>query len=332
MSKRVAFITELDFESKIPVNNDNMRTEFAWMYALDADHYNIHSYEKVKGYDLVVILLPQGKVMVDCHGIELKRDMIDKLSHILFTDFVSYLKKHNSLVANMQEGPTWLFNEYDIESQFRYYQVLSECDILFTHNEYDKRWYKGLFPDKSVCVMPTLLIEHLISNIPTITTDKTIIGGNFARWYGGFQSFAVAHEFENEIWVHSSHATRTNEKMITGLNHLPRLSWYNWMRFLSTTKYAVHLMPTVAAGTFSLNCAYFGIPCIGNKDVDTQRLCHPLLSVDVNDIESARHLAKKLKTNEDFYMECSRYAKESYRKNYDIVVWKEKVQEAVYGR
>ena len=67
------------------------------------------------------------------------------------------------------------------------------------------------------------------------------------------------------------------------------------MSALSTFKYAVHLMPTIAAGTFSLNCAYFGIPCIGNKKVDTQRLCHPELSVDVEDVEKARTLAKMLK-------------------------------------
>lgn len=331
MSKRVAFLTELDFESKVPVNNNNMRTEFAWMYALDADHYNIYSYKKVKGYDLVIILLPQGKVMVDCHGVELERETFDKLSPMLFTDFIPYLKENNGLVANMQEGPAWLFNEYTIESQFRYYHVLSECDILLAHNEYDKTWYKGLFPDKPVHVMPTLLIEHLISDIPVVTTDKTIVGGNFARWYGGFQSFVVAHEFENEIWVQTSHATRTNETMITGINHLPRVSWQNWMKFLSTMKYAVHLMPTVAAGTFSLNCAYFGIPCIGNKNVDTQRLCHPLLSVDVDDVESARHLARQLKTNKDFYTECSEYSKQSYRNNYDIVVWKNKLQEILHG-
>jgi len=44
-------------------------------------------------------------------------------------------------------------------------------------------------------------------------------------------------------------------------------------------------MLTIAAGTFSLNCAYFGIPCIGNEKVDTQRLCFPELSVDVENIE-----------------------------------------------
>ena len=89
------------------------------------------------------------------------------------------------------------------------------------------------------------------------------------------------------------------------------------MKALSTFKYAVHLMPTVAAGTFSLNCAYFGIPCIGNELVDTQRLCHPDLSVNVEDVEKARILANKLKEDKEFYNLCSSKAKSLYRQIYD---------------
>jgi hypothetical protein len=97
------------------------------------------------------------------------------------------------------------------------------------------------------------------------------------------------------------------------------------MHQLSTFKYAIHLMPTVAAGTFSLNCAYFGIPCIGNQRVDTQRLCHPALSVDVNDLESARKLAIRLRDDHDFYDECSKTALENYKKYYNIDIWKSKI-------
>ena len=38
---KIAFFTEMGFGGKIPRNHDNMRTEFAWMCALNADH---HSY------------------------------------------------------------------------------------------------------------------------------------------------------------------------------------------------------------------------------------------------------------------------------------------------
>jgi hypothetical protein len=81
-------------------------------------------------------------------------------------------------------------------------------------------------------------------------------------------------------------------------------------------------MPTVAAGTFSLNCAYFGIPCIGNKKVDTQRICFPELSFDSEDVFNARSISRQLKTNEEFYNKCSQIAKENYKKYYNIDIWK----------
>jgi hypothetical protein len=84
-------------------------------------------------------------------------------------------------------------------------------------------------------------------------------------------------------------------------------------------------MPTIAAGTFSLNCAYFGIPCIGNYKVDTQRICHPDLSVDVEDVNKATELALLLKNDTDFYNQCSLNAKKLYRENYDIKIWRDKI-------
>jgi hypothetical protein len=135
----------------------------------------------------------------------------------------------------------------------------------------------------------------------------------------------VADEFGVEKWTQESHAKRENEDSIDDLNHLPRISWIEWMNTLSTFKYAVHLMPTIAAGTFSLNCAYFGIPCIGNEKVDTQRICHPDLAIDVDDVEKARILANKLKIDSKFYNECSKKAKNNYHIHYGIDKYKEKI-------
>ena len=50
---KVAFITEMGFEGKIPSTHTNMRTEFAWMNALNADHFCIHNLSHVKDYEHV---------------------------------------------------------------------------------------------------------------------------------------------------------------------------------------------------------------------------------------------------------------------------------------
>ena len=39
---KIAFFTEMGFQGKISRTHENMRVEFAWMCALEADHWNIN--------------------------------------------------------------------------------------------------------------------------------------------------------------------------------------------------------------------------------------------------------------------------------------------------
>lgn len=321
---KIAFLTEMGFEGKVASNHSNMRTEFAWMHALDADHRYIRNYKEVKDYDHVFIIFPKGDVYLNAFAVKLS-DKQNSISDILRSPLVETLKSNNRKVHYIQEGPHWLFNDYEISDQIYFYNFISQCDSVFAHNEHDVVYYKGLFPGKPVNVIPSLIIDDLIKDIIPIKENKTIIGGNFARWYGGFESYIVADKFDTEIWAQESHAKRHGEEMVDNIKHLPRLLWIDWMKALSNFKYAVHLMPTVAAGTFSLNCAYFGIPCIGNRNVDTQKLCHPNLSVDVNDVEYAIELAKRLKDDKNFYEECSNEAKNNYNKYYNLDLWKKEM-------
>lgn len=319
---KVAFLTEMRFEGKVFSNNPNMRTEFAWMYALNADHFNIHNYDRVKEYDHVFIIFPKGRVYLDASGSKLL-DGINPISDLLLKDPVTTLKIGNKKVYCIQEGPHWWWNDYNMYDQVMFFNMMVTCDGIFAHNKHDIKYYKGMFPNVPVHVIPTLMIDSIVEDIQPIREEKVIIGGNFARWYGGMESFTVAQRFEVPIWGQTSHARREGEEQL--INHLPRVLWTDWMKQLSSFKYAVHLMPTIAAGTFSLNCAYFGIPCIGNQKVDTQRLCHPDLAIDVEDVEKAIELAERLRDDKDFYEECSKNSRESYKEYYRIDKWKSKI-------
>lgn len=315
---KVAFVTEMGFIGKIPADHPNMRTEFAWMHALNADHYSIYGNLPIN-YDHVFIIFPKGRVYLSAEGSKIINGE-NPVSHLLQNGFINNLRSNNKKVYYVQEGPHWWFNDYELADQIAFYNMLTECDAIFAHNESDVSYYKGLIPNKPVNVMPSLMIEELISNIAPNPQEKVIIGGNFARWYGGFESYIVAQELELPIWGQTSHAKREGEEQL--IKHLPRVFWTEWIKQLSTFKYAVHLMPTVAAGTFSLNCAYLGIPCIGNIDVDTQRLCHPELSVDVSNVSKARKLARRLVDDKSFYETCSVNAKERYKASYSVELYK----------
>ena len=322
---KVAFLTEMGFEGKVPITHPNMRTEFSWMFALNADHFHLRKLDNVKGYDHIFIIFPKGKTFLSMEGSKLVNG-VNPISDLLQSDLVGELKKWNGKVHYVQEGPHYWFNDYEIGDQLYFYNLLSACDSIFAHNESDVSYYKGLFPKKPVNPIFTLMIDHLVKDIVPTKSDKVIIGGNFARWYGGFESYIVAGQFNLPIWVQNSHAKRENEEYVENLNHLPRMLWVDWMKELSTYKYGVHLMPTVAAGTFSLNCAYFGIPCIGNVDVDTQMYCHPNLAVDVKDLEYANSIARMLRDDKDFYENCSKTAKENYNEYYSLEVWRDRIK------
>jgi hypothetical protein len=99
--------------------------------------------------------------------------------------------------------------------------------------------------------------------------------------------------------------------------------WLQWMYELSKHKYGVQL-GTAAAGTFNLNCAYLGIPCIAYDNVNTQKYLHPNLSVPDGNIKRARELATRLANDVGFYTECSENAKSNFKNLYSEEIFLDK--------
>ncbi len=283
----IAFFTEMGFNGKIPSNHNNMRTEFAWMVALNADHYNINNVPDKK-YDLGITIIPKNNPQFD-----LKR-----------------LKQYCGKVAVMQEGPHWYFQDYNLNDQINYFNALTSADIIFVHNKADKIYYRGLTGHKDVRVMRSLMIEEAIGETKIVNRKGVIIGGNFVNWYGGFDSYMVANSQFDVVSAPTMGRKQEGEEQLLTL--LPYMNWKEWIHKLNEFKIGVHLMRTHAAGTFALNCAYLGIPCIGYKGLDTQELCHPELTVNVGDLGHAKELIKELNNNSEFYSECSKQAKDYY--------------------
>ena len=294
----IAFFTEMGFNGKIPRTHENMRTEFAWMVALNADHYNIKQ-TPANTYDLGIVIIP-------------KKD-----PNFNIDDLKVSCKK----IAVMQEGPNWYWQDYSLEMQVWYFNTLASADIIFTHNDADRKYYKGLIDHPDVRVMPSLMIEAAISELKQETRNDVIIGGNFVSWYGGFDSMAIAKELNDIVYAPSMGRKQPLEEQL--ITHLPYMNWKEWMHTLNKFKYGVHLMRTHAAGTFALNCAYLGIPCIGYKGLDSQMICHPDLTVEIGDLTSARNIAKNLRNDEDFYLYYSNKCKELYQEHYTEEKFKE---------
>jgi hypothetical protein len=194
----------------------------------------------------------------------------------------------------MQEGPFWYFQDYEVSEQVNYYNNLVASDIILCHNESDKKYFEGMMSNKTIKVLPSLMIEDPIKKIfPKEERSGIMIGGNLVSWYGGFDSWRISKFFTEEIYAPSMGRSQKQEEAL-GINKLPYLLWSAFITELSKRKIGVHLMRTHAAGTFALNCSFLGIPCIGYKGLDTQRILHPHLSVDDGDLISARKKLDKL--------------------------------------
>ena len=293
---KIAWFTEGGWSSKIPRNNRNMRNDSAWMCVLDAMHYPIWEVHNVQEkYDLGIITLPKVN--------------IDKLSQY---PLIESLRKCCSKIAYMQEGPHWYFQDYPLDQQIWFFNTLQEMDWLYVHNKMDISYFEGL-TGKECKLMPTLMIEDLIKDLPEVERKNIMIGGNFCNWYGGFDSYIVAQEANCPIYVPTMGRKIKGEEQMPNLNHLPYMDWLDWIKELNKFKYGIHLMRTHAAGTFALNCAYLGIPCIGYEGLDTQEECHPNLTIKLGDLATAKEKLMLLKTDKDYYKECSKVAKINYK-------------------
>lgn len=292
--KNIAFFSESGFQGKVPRNHPNARTEIAWQIALGSTHYPIQLLPLVQEkFDVGIVILPKKN--------------IDVISQI---DIIGGMRNCCNTICFMQEGPCNYWEDYPLPHQIWFYNTLMEMDLLFCHNDKDMKYFSGL-TNKPCLWMPSLMIED---NIQTVKRGKNaIIGGNMCSWYGGFTSYICAQEFGVPVYAPSMGRKIEGEEQLDNLNHLSYMQWNEWITTLSAFKYGVHLMRTQAAGTFALNCAYHGIPCIGYHGLDTQAYCHPFLTVHVDDVAGAINCVKKLKNDSKFYEDMSLYCKERYK-------------------
>ena len=304
---KICFVSQNGHYGKISRTFQNCRTEFAWQIALNADHIPIQDIinNTVKNsiiYDIIIVILPK------------KLENFDILKSLV------YIRMFGNKITVMQEGPSWYYQDYDYTNQVNYLNFLSQMDFLLTHNKSDIPYFKGIFK-KPTFNLQSLMIEDTVKDIKIQNIGHPIIGGNFCSWYGGLDSYFVARNFNKEIYAPSMGRKITNEEEMPDLKHLPYMQWTQWIHTLSQFNVGIHLMRTHAAGTFALNCAYLGIPCIGYKGLDTQQILHPELSVDIGDIEQAKKLANKLKQDISFYNSCSQQSRELYQIYYTEQKW-----------
>ena len=291
---KVGFFTEGGFEGKITLDNINIRTDAAWMYLTDATHHPFPRLQDLPDnlYDVGVMILPK------------KRRVL--LNYPLLEQYRRVCKK----VTVMQESYYNYWQDSPIDEQIWYFNFITSMDLIFCHNDVDLNYYNGLTNVRTE-LMPTVMITDGIVR-RNEWGNGTIIGGNWVKDYGGFDSYQVALELGNPITAITTGRMKSEESQM--LEHIPWVMWREWIDILSQFNVGVQL-GTAAAGQFQLNTSFHGIPCIGYSNLNTQRILHPLTTVELGEIDKAKDIARKLK-DEEFYNLCMETTQKRFEKYY----------------
>ena len=291
---KIGFFSEAGYKGKVKRNHPNMRTDVAWVCALDAYHCPITMINTIEDntFDVGVMILPK------------KRKPL--LNYPLLEQYKRVCKR----VTVMQESYYSYWQDSSIAEQIWYFNFLTEMDLIFCHNDVDLKYYNGLTNVRTE-LLPTVMITDNVTS-KSEPGNGVIIGGNWVRDYGGFDSYQVALEITDDITSITTGRMKPEERDL--FKHLPWMYWSEWIKTLSQYSVGVQL-GTAAAGTFNLNCSFHGIPCIAYSNSNTQRILHPKTTVELGDIVGAKKIARKLK-NDTFYNECSESTKENYAKYY----------------
>ena len=291
---KVGFFSEASYEGKVPRNHYNMRTDVAWVCALEAYHCPIPMIDTIENnsFDVGVMILPKNRKPL--------------LDYPLLEHYRRVCKK----VTVMQESYYNYWQDSEIDEQIWYFNFLVEMDLIFCHNDVDLKYYSGLTEVRTE-LLPTVMITDNVRPRDE-WGDGVIIGGNWVRDYGGFDSYQVASEITDDITAITTGRMKPEEKDL--FKHLNWMPWSEWINVLSQYNIGVQL-GTAAAGTFNLNCSFHGIPCIAYSNSNTQRILHPKTTVELGDVVGAKEIARKLK-NKKFYDECMKDTMNNYEKYY----------------
>ena len=245
---KIGFFSEAGYEGKVPRNHPNMRTDVAWVCALNATHHPFQKMETLpdKLYDVGVMILPK------------KREML--LNYPLLEQYRRVCKK----VTVMQESYYNYWQDSPIAEQVWYFNFITEMDLIFCHNDVDLKYYSGLTNVRTE-LLPTVMITDGIVR-RNEWGNGTIIGGNWVKDYGGFDSYQVALKLGNPITAITTGRMKPEESQM--LEHIPWVMWREWIDILSQFNVGVQL-GTAAAGQFQLNTSFHGIPCIGYSNLNT---------------------------------------------------------------
>lgn len=302
--------SEMGFEGIFPNNYPHMRVLETQLLFLDAYHLPIYKIlQEDKKY--------QGELLFNIGKGGFEKEYI-KILFTRFPNVVEHLKSKFDKVYIYQDGEIGWWNQVDVKLQVWWFNQLNSSDGILVPNSTDKPFYEGIFSPPVRVIRSVMTDLGLDKSKFKSKSNRSIVTGPLTSEYNGFSQVLLAHQYGLPIDIPpmgESRMPKDSWEMAPsiGVNYLPYMSWIEWMYNLNQYEIGYMMTSATASGSFALNCAYLGIPCIGDKRADTQSILFPELAVDSFDNKKALELTLRLKNDKLFYQEIVNYAKQAYK-------------------
>lgn len=113
--------------------------------------------------------------------------------------------------------------------------------------------------------------------------------------------------FDEAVFLGAHDYVRQSYEQLLGEHQVRVAPWARgdeYYHALGKFRLVLNMNGRAVAGRVSAECAWLGVPVVGNQDADMQTLCWPSLSVDPNDAVGAAERCIELESNPDFRASC----------------------------
>lgn len=198
------------------------------------------------------------------------------------------------------------------------YELLRITDLMLCHNEADAKFYGLLMGDPTKAIyFPAVQDLRLIEPFrrdPATKSVKTVLIQHFDNRSNGLFAALIAQRvgapmLHFNTCTYPDHRNEEAKAMFNlDVREIPYSGWLEWANAISEAWVYTHPLTCCGAGRDTIACATLGVPVIGHKHLEAQRVLFPDLAVDVDDADQIENVLRRLLTDEGFYKRSRLYA------------------------
>lgn len=319
----ILYITDVNYIGKFPEDfSFGYRPFMSWVPALDATHcsyYRLDELDVNNKFDIAIVGSLNSTLLQN--GINLNTLILEKIKPISKKIVVQQESYHRSFIHDAID------TKKDVNVLINYYEFLSQCDAILTHNDIDTQYFSTLL-NKPCFLHPQLIIPIENNSQPDFDKPNTFILSTseiFRDKGGALDGYLLAKDFNLPIYTFGE--TKSNLPL---LHSIPYNSDYReFNNILSKFKIGINTPFLPVGGSFPLQCAMTKVPCVGWNNGNPIKDIFPDLVCDYPNFDGLRKIINKLLNDKEFYKDVTekgynllleKYSFDSYYNQMDFIL------------